>query len=66
MQRVTDFRIDTIEIDEAKLYRLPEHIQRHIQTFARWRKCGRPGYVRFELPAYRTDELNQLLKALEA
>lgn len=61
-QRVTDFRIDCVEIDEANFYRLPAKTQELIRAYGS-PVIGRPGFVTFELPVYRWEEINRSMEA---
>ena len=63
-QRVTDFRIDTVEIDEEKFYRLPDKTQDLIRAYASPLKAIHDGYMRFEIPVYRWQEIEASMKGL--
>jgi hypothetical protein len=57
-QRVTDFRIDKVEMSEADFYKLPARAQELLQAY--WTPLPSPtGKIRFELPIYRWDELKE-------
>ena len=59
--RVTDFRIDKVEIWEADYYRLPAEAQRLIEAYASPIKASHPDKIAFEIPIYRWEEINAVL-----
>jgi hypothetical protein len=61
MKPITDFRIDTVEISEAGFYSLPLRARELIGSYATPIKSLRAGYMRFELPIQRWDEILPLL-----
>lgn len=62
MRRITDFRVDTVEIDEAKYYSLPAKARQLIETYASFLPALHPGMLRFEMPVYRWDEIAPLIR----
>jgi hypothetical protein len=65
IQRVTDFRIDTVDIDEAKFYRLSDEVQKLIRAYASFKVSPQKGYLRFEIPIYRWEEINGVMNVLK-
>jgi hypothetical protein len=62
-QRVTDFRIDQVEIAEADYWRL--YVRELVQAYAcHMRAEG--GVISFELAIYRWEEINAKLRRLES
>lgn len=55
--RVTDFRIDRVEIREDEFYRLPTKTQQLIQAYSSPLYSGKPDVLAFELPVYRWEEI---------
>lgn len=62
--RVTDFRIDKIELWEADYYRLPAEARKLIEAYASPIKASHQDKIAFELPIYRWQEINAALKRL--
>lgn len=60
-QRVTDFRIDTVDIYEAEFYRLPTEARKLIEIYGSGKPAPRPGVFRFEIPVYRWEEIQKLM-----
>lgn len=63
-QRVTDFRIDKVEIWEADYYCLPAEARKLIETYASPIKASHRDKIAFEIPIYRWEEINAVLKRL--
>jgi hypothetical protein len=62
--RLTDFRVDTVEMSLAKYQRLSHSHQLIFETYGTWLQTPQQaalgnGIVRFELPVYRWTELEQ-------
>ena len=55
--RVTDFRVDTVEIAASKFYGLSRSTQELIRSYAEFKNSGKPGILRFEIPVYRWQEI---------
>jgi hypothetical protein len=57
-QRITDFRIDRVGIQEARFYGLPAKAQELIRAYGTPVKSAHPDTCAFEIAAYRWAEIN--------
>jgi len=62
-QRVTDFRIDKVEIWEADYYKLPTEARKLIEAYASPIKSSHRDKIAFEIPIYRWEEINSVIAA---
>lgn len=56
-QRVTDFRVDRVELSVEDYWHLPAETRRLIETYASPRPPSRVGVVAFEIAIYRWAEI---------
>lgn len=65
MSRITDFRIDTVELTLTDYQRLEDAAKLAIDTYGTWLKTPQQavitdGVVRFEIPIYRWHDIGFL------
>src|SRR5206468_1360177 len=63
-QRVTDFRIDRVEMSVEDYWRLPADTRRLIETYASPLAPARVGAIAFEIAIYRWEEIQKTLNRL--
>lgn len=59
-KRVTDFRIDTVEIAHADYVGLSQETKKLIDAYGTWLQRG--AIMKFELPIHRWDDIPELKK----
>lgn len=66
VHRVTDFRVDRVEIRDRDWWRLPPQTRRLFEVYARELPCVAPGVWAFELAINRWSEIEASMRRLEA
>jgi len=65
MTRVTDFRVDTVEIPEHDYYtKVPAEARRLIEAYWTGARAMPNGNIRFEIAIYRWAEIEPLMRRL--
>jgi hypothetical protein len=66
VQRVTDFRVDRVEIPDREWWTLPPETRRLFEVYARAIPSGRVGVWAFEIAIYRWPEIEASMRQLAA
>lgn len=60
--RVTDFRVDVLEIADADYWKLPDRTRELMRLYCREVPCQRPGVWRFEMSIERWPEIEASMR----